>query len=251
LLLTLAERHKLAIVEDCAHAHGARWRGRPVGAIGDCGTFSFQESKTMTAGEGGMVTTNSAEVAESCVQYRSCGRHEGESWYIHHVLPVNYRMAELLAAVLLPQLERLPQHLAIKQKAARFLNVRLSQIPGITTVPPTADCDVHGYYLFQLRYDSSRFDGVPRNTFVQALEAEGVPCHIGYPWPLSNNPVFHNDPSIRGLKFPVTERLCAETVVIPHQVLLSAEEDLEDVARAVVKIHENRAELAARSAAAC
>jgi dTDP-4-amino-4,6-dideoxygalactose transaminase len=249
-LLALAQRHKLAIVEDCAHAPGAVWRGKRAGSIGDCGTFSFQESKTMTAGEGGMITTNSAQLAEACIQYRSCGRHEGESWYIHYVLPVNYRMAELLAAVLVAQLERLPQQLDARQRAAAYLNAGLAQIPGIRPVPPSPDCEVHGYYLFQFRYDASRFDGAPRESFVRALEAEGIPCHIGYPWPLSRNPVFKDDPSVCDLRFPVAEKLCAETVVIPHQVLLSVQEDLDDVIRAVAKINERRSELAVARASA-
>lgn len=249
-LMPLAAKHGLAVIEDAAHAHGAVWRGRRAGSIGDAATFSFQESKTMTAGEGGMITTNSDDVAEACIQYRSCGRHAGESWYVHYVMPVNYRLAELLAAVLNVQLERLPEQLAAKQKSAAYLNRRLAELPGITPLRNDPRCEVHGYYLFQFRYNAAKFDGVPRDAFVQALAAEGIPCHIGYPWPLSRNPVFHNDPAIRDQRFPVTEKICAETVVLTHPVLLGSEADLDDVIRAIEKIYEHRSELAAAGAVA-
>jgi len=243
-LLEIAQRHNLVVIEDCAHAHGAVWRGRKAGSMGQLGTFSFQQSKTMTAGEGGMVITSDAALAEACIQYRSCGRKEGQSWYVHYVLPLNYRMVEFEAAVLLAQLERLPQQLAAKQKSAAYLNRRLAEIPGIRPVPPDPRCEMHGYYWFLFRYDAAQFGGVPRDLFVKALEAEGVPCHIGYPWPLNRNPLFLSDPRLRDLRFPVAERLCSETVVLPHHVLLAAEADLEDIPHAIAKIRDHTSELA-------
>lgn len=248
-ILPLAGKHNLVVIEDSAHAHGAVWRGRKAGSIGHLGTFSFQQSKTMTAGEGGMITTSDPILAEACIQYRSCGRKEGESWYVHYVLPLNYRMVEFEAAILLAQLERFPEQIAARQASAAYLNRKLAGIPGIHPVVPDPRCAVHGYYWFLFRYDASQFGGTSRDTFVQALEAEGIPCHIGYPWPLSRNPLFRDDPRIRDLRFPVAERLCAETVVIPHQVLLAGREDLDDILRAIAKIRENAAELAGKSLA--
>jgi dTDP-4-amino-4,6-dideoxygalactose transaminase len=243
-IMELAGRHNLVVVEDAAHAHGAVWRGRRAGSIGHFGAFSFQQSKTMTAGEGGIITTNDAALAELCIQYRSCGRKEGESWYVHYVTPLNYRMVEFEAAVLLAQLERLPEQLDARQHSAAYLNRKLGEVPGITPLRNDPRCETHGYYLYQFRYDPAQFQGVSRDLFVKALEAEGVPCHIGYPWPLSANPLFANEPRIRDLYFPVAERICAETVVIPHQVLLGSREDLHDVVAAVAKIQQNAGELA-------
>lgn len=248
-IVTLAAKHNLVVIEDAAHAHGAVWRGRKAGSIGHFGTFSFQQSKTMTAGEGGMITTNDAALAEACVQYRSCGRREGESWYVHYVTPLNYRMVEFEAAVLLAQLERFPAQLAARQKGAVYLNARLAEVPGVGTLRPNPRCEVHGYYWFLFRYDAAQFAGVPRDLFVRALEAEGIPCHIGYPWPLSRNPMFRNDPRVRDLRFPVAERLCQESVVIPHQVLLAGHADLDDIVKAIAKIRAQAAELAAVSTA--
>jgi len=243
-VMELAGRHNLVVVEDAAHAHGAVWRGRRAGSIGHFGAFSFQQSKTMTAGEGGVITTNDAALAELCIQYRSCGRKEGESWYVHYVTPLNYRMVEFEAAVLLAQLERLPEQLDARQHSAAYLNRKLGEVPGITPLRNDPRCETHGYYLYQFRYDPAQFQGVSRDLFVKALEAEGVPCHIGYPWPLSANPLFANEPRIRDLYFPVAERICAETVVIPHQVLLGNRDDLHDIVAAVAKIQKNAGELA-------
>jgi len=259
-ILNIARRHNLIVIADAAHAHGAIYKGKKLGSICDAATFSFQESKTMTAGEGGMVVTNDSDLAEKCIQYRSCGRREGESWYVHYVLPINYRLAELQSAVLLAQLERLDEQLKRKNENADYLAKRFRDIDGIKPVPGDGSTDVNGYYLYLLQYEKEKFAGVSRDRFVEALNAEGVPCHIGYPWPLSKNPVFEQvsqgpkgcpftcpyygrQISIKDQKFPVTEKICAETVVIPHQVLLSGRADMDDIVAAMEKIKENAGEL--------
>jgi len=259
-IIEIARRHNLIVIADAAHAHGAVYKGKKLGSISYMATFSFQESKTMTAGEGGIIITNDDELAEKCIQYRSCGRHEGESWYIHYVLPVNYRLAEIQSAVLLAQFERLDDQLKRKNDNADYLAERFKDIDGITPVPGDGNTDVNGYYLYLLQYDKKKFAGVSRDKFVEALNAEGIPCHIGYPWPLSKNPMFQQvsegpsgcpftcpyygkEISIKDQKFPVTERICCETVVIPHQVLLSPTSDMDDIAAAIAKIKENASEL--------
>lgn len=254
-IMDLAQKHDLIVIEDAAHAHGAVYEGREVGSLGDLATFSFQESKTMTAGEGGIVTTNNPKLAEKCIQYRSCGRHEGESWYIHYVLPLNYRLAEVLSAMLLAQLERLDDQLKTKQAHAAYLAQRFNEVDGINPVPGDGHTDVNGYYWYLLQYNQSKFAGVSRDRFVEALNAEGIPSHIGYPWPLNKNPMFETiqegaagcpytcpyyqgHVEIRSQHFPVSERVCRETVVIPHQVLLAPREDLDDIVTAILKIQD-------------
>jgi dTDP-4-amino-4,6-dideoxygalactose transaminase len=259
-IIEIAQRHKLIVIADAAHAHGAIYKGKKLGSICDAATFSFQASKTMTAGEGGIIVTNNSELAEKCIQYRSCGRHEGESWYIHYVFPMNYRITELQSAVLLAQLERLDEQLKRKNQNAHYLAKKFRDIDGIGPVPGDGNTDVNGYYLYLLQYDKEEFAGVSRNNFVEALNAEGIPCHIGYPWPLSKNPIFQQvekgpkgcpftcpyygkQISIKDKKFPVTEKICDETVVIPHQVLLSPAPDMDDIVAAIAKIKENISEL--------
>jgi dTDP-4-amino-4,6-dideoxygalactose transaminase len=257
---SIARRHDLIVIEDAAHAHGAVFKGRRVGAIGDLATFSFQESKTLTAGEGGIITTNDPELAERCIQFRSCGRKEGESWYVHYVMPLNYRLSELHSAVLLAQLGRLEEQLKTKNENAAYLGGRFEDVLGLKPFPGDASTEVNGYYLYLLRYDESEFQGLPRDRFVDVLNAEGIPCHIGYPWPLSKNPMFRDlasgskgcpfscpyygkQISIYDLELPVSERHCKTTVVVPHEVLLSPREDLDDIVKAVLKIQANASEL--------
>ena len=259
-IMDLAARRDLVVIEDAAHAHGAVYRGRKVGGIGHLATFSFQESKTMTAGEGGIITTNDPGLAEGCVMYRSCGRKEGESWYVHHVPAVNYRLSEVQSAMLLAQLERLEEQLRIKNENALFLAEELRGLEGVEPVPGDGLTDLNGLYLYLLRYRPEAFGGLGRDRFVEALNAEGIPCHIGYPWPLTRNPMFREIPegadgcpytcpyygrvtSPAETKLPVCERICTETVVIPHQVLLSPREELMDIPRAIAKIREHRGEL--------
>ena len=254
-IMALAEKHNLIVIQDSAHAHGAVYKGKKIGALADFATFSFQESKNMTAGEGGMITTNNPEFAEICKQIRSCGRHEGESWYIHYVMPINYRLAEVLSAMLLAQLERLDDQVKLKNENAKYLSEKFESFDGISAAPGDGNTDVNGLYLYLLQYDKEKFSGLSRDKFVEALNAEGIPCHIGYPWPLQKNPMFkgiENNykeyPLMKGinidkLEFPVTDKICAETVVIPHQVLLSPKSDLDDILVAAKKIQDNAEEL--------
>src|SRR5581483_7830441 len=99
--------HKIAVLEDAAHAHGARWNDRGLGFLGRAGTFSFQFSKNMTAGEGGLITTNDRDLAEVCESYLWSGRKLGHEWYEHFRLGWNYRLTEFQAALLLAQLQRI------------------------------------------------------------------------------------------------------------------------------------------------
>lgn len=252
-IMALARPRGITVIEDAAHAHGAVYKGRKVGSMGHFATFSFQESKTMTAGEGGMITCQDPDLAERAVMFRSCGRKPGQSWYLHYVFPVNYRLSEIQSAVLLAQLERLEQQLRTKQSHAAVVGKDLDGIAGIELVPGDGLTDVNGYYLFLLRYHAKAFNGLARDRFVEALKAEGIPCHIGYPWPLTRNPMFEvipegpegcpftcpyyqgrTDP--KSTPLPVSELICRETVVIPHQVLLSPEDELADIGRAIRKI---------------
>jgi len=258
-IMEIAKKYNLVVIEDSAHAHGAVYKGTKVGAIGDIGTFSFQESKNMTAGEGGIVTTNNLDLAEKCIQLRSCGRLEGESWYKHYIFPVNYRLAEILSAMLIAQLERLNEQTKKKNENAEYLAEKFKNIEGINPVPGDGNTDVNGYYLYLLQYDKDKFSGISRNKFVEVLNAEGIPCHIGYPWPLTKNPMFQKKEgseevpytfpyrggkiAIKDMPCPVSEKICNETVIIPHQVLLSPQSDMDDIVSAIQKIQENINEL--------
>ncbi|MCJ7659893.1 MAG: DegT/DnrJ/EryC1/StrS family aminotransferase, partial [Anaerolineales bacterium] len=105
----IAQKHNLFLIEDSAHAHGSEWKGHKIGAIGDVGTFSFQQSKLMTAGEGGIILTNDDEIERLARSTHDCGRMPGEWFYNHFIYGSNYRLSEWHGAILSQQLKRLPE----------------------------------------------------------------------------------------------------------------------------------------------
>ncbi len=252
----IAREHDLMIIEDAAQAWGARWRGMSVGAIGDFGCFSFQSSKNITAGEGGIILTNDEELARLARSYMNCGRMEGGIWYAHYLAGGNYRMTEFQAAILREQLKRYPKQLEIRRQNVALLNRLLRELPGIAPLADDERVTENAAHLYIFRFDTRAFDMLKKEDFIQALQAEGIPCSGGYSMPLYEQPLFRNlafGPFTALLKnrircadlhLPNTERACrSEAVWIPQRVLLGTEEDMQDIARAVEKIYTNRHEL--------
>src|SRR6202046_4906043 len=132
----IARRHSLTIVEDCAHAHGGKWRGKGAGSMGDLGAFSFQSSKLITSGEGGAVITNNLEYMELVQSYINAGRASLTDQYHHRIIGFNYRLGEFQAAVLGPQLERLPHQAAVRETNMKHFEERLQNTPAIGLLKP-------------------------------------------------------------------------------------------------------------------
>lgn len=262
----LAEQHGLVVIEDAAHAHGASYRGRMCGSLADLGSFSFQVSKNMTAGEGGMITTNNRDYADICESLVWGGRKKGHAWYHHYILAGNARLTEWQGAILSEQLTRLPEQTARRSLNGQRLDGLLSQIEGIRPTKLLESTTCHSYHLYMFRYDPNAFAGLPKAKFVRALQAEGIEgASAGYMTPLYANPVFTEKNFLGGSfpvdafehgralnyadfieRCPVSERACAfEAVWLPQTMLLAGPEDMDDVARAIRKIQEN-AELLAR-----
>lgn len=242
-ILEIAGKHGLIVIEDAAHAHGARWKDRPVGAFAEFGSFSFQQSKNMTAGEGGILLTNNEGLAAKARAVCNQGRREGGAWYEHVTLGSNYRMTGWQAAILLAQLKRLPAQMKKRAHNAAFLSRAL--IRGGILVPPVTDSRVtaHGFYLYVLRLNTSALPGVSAESFAKALGAEGIPGVSTYPHPIYANKVFENFPHKR-LACPEAERFCRECFWISHEILLAEEEDLADFVRAVEKVRDSAPALA-------
>jgi dTDP-4-amino-4,6-dideoxygalactose transaminase len=187
-IMAVARRHGLRVLEDACQAWGAEWRGRKVGAIGDLGTFSFQSSKNVSAGEGGIVITNDEALGELCWSLHNVGRVRKGAWYQHEIIGGNLRMSEWQAAVLLAQLERLPEHAARRDANARYLSEALSEVAGVTPLPFDARATAHAHHLCICRYDPAAFGGHSRDEFVAALRAEGIEtASVGYLVPLNRN----------------------------------------------------------------
>ncbi|MDH7571342.1 MAG: DegT/DnrJ/EryC1/StrS family aminotransferase, partial [Armatimonadota bacterium] len=222
----LAKKHGLVLIEDCAQAHAAAWKGRKVGAIGDMGCFSFQSSKNINAGEGGIVLTNNKHYADRCWSITNVGRVPEGAWYEHPVLGTNCRLTEFQGALLRVQLTRLPEQAARRWENARFLNQELAKIPGIRPMKVEERVTMHAYHLYIFRFNSAQFGKMTRAEFLKALAAEGVPCSAGYT-PLYRNAAFTSPESFAGdpvdyskVFCPVAERACAEEAIWFTQNLL-------------------------------
>jgi dTDP-4-amino-4,6-dideoxygalactose transaminase len=264
-LNALARKHNLKVLEDAAHAHGSSYQGRKCGALADMGSFSFQLSKNMTAGEGGVITTNDTELAETCEMLVWAGRKKGHPWYQHFVLASNARITEFQGALLLGQLRRLHDQNARRTANARVLDERLSEIEGIEPLATLPTTTAHSHHIYMFRYRPEAFAGLDKHRFVSALQAEGITgAFAGYTMPLYKNPLFTEKNFFGGswpldtwdhsrdLDFeafeercPVSERACAaEAVWIPQTMLLADEHAMHDIVTAIRKVQDHAKELA-------
>jgi len=253
-ILDIARRHSLAVVEDACHCWGSTWNDRKLGAIGDLGGISFQESKHITAGEGGMVLTNHEELAAKVFSYHHIGRLPDRPFYEHHSVGTNYRMTEFQAAVLLAQFERLEEQTQRREENGAFLDEQFAQIAGLRCLrrePYMTRISRHGYNLL---YHPEAYDGLPRDRFLQALNAEGIPASAGYAHPLYANPVFAEArfgrikqfvefPDYAAVSCPNAERICRERIGLSQVCLLADRDEVRDILRAVEKIIANLDEL--------
>ncbi|MDE0087579.1 MAG: DegT/DnrJ/EryC1/StrS family aminotransferase [Candidatus Poribacteria bacterium] len=241
-LQEIAQRHQLKIIEDCAQAHGAEFQTKKVGSLSDVGAFSFQASKNLTSGEGGMVTTNDKDIHDRVCAFMNVGRAPGGARWEYPRLGWNYRPSEYLAAILSVRLELLEEQTNLRNRNASYLSNALEAIPGITPPELAKWATKHGYHLYCMKYNPEGFGGKSRQEFVNALSAEGIPCSIGYRSPLSEEPgmahVAEKYPHlIRSLPCPNAELVCEQSVWLFQNLLLGSESDMDQVVDAISKIH--------------
>ncbi len=241
-VLEIARQHSLYVLEDACQAWGAEWRGQRVGALGNLGAFSFQLGKNLTAGEGGALVTNDAELYERCWSLHNVGRTRTGAWYHHELLGMNLRMTEWQGAILLAQLERLEEHYPLRERNARFLEGALAQVPGIRPLAHEPRVTRHAHHLVILRYAAESFGGKSLDDFLAALRAEGIqPVSRGYV-PLHRSPairrrmqdLFGDDPAHTRLLN--AEAAAERTFWLPQNLLLGDQEDMQDIAAAIAKI---------------
>jgi len=243
----IAKKHDVSVIEDACHSWGSKWKGKGTGALGKGGAFSFQMSKNITAGEGGVIVSDDEAFADLCRSISNCGRHKGAAWYEHTEVGTNARMGEFAAAILSAQLTRLEAQTLLREKNGAFLNERLGAIEGITPQPGDARMTRRAYHLYGMKIDPEAF-GCSRDRIVEAAKAEGLPCGGGYIRPLHKQPVFLNresGPDYSKVSCPVAEDMCDRSVIwFTHPLLLGAEQDMQDVVAIFTKIKEHAAELA-------
>jgi dTDP-4-amino-4,6-dideoxygalactose transaminase len=255
-IMTIAAKHKLLVIEDAAHAHGASHKNRPAGSLAHVASFSFQSSKNLTSGEGGIITTSDDELAATCRSMHNCGRVPGGVWYEHHVISGNYRLSELQGALLNAQLDRLEEQTKTRDANGRYLAERLAKLPGLHPQHRPDFCTRHAYHLFMLRLDAAEF-GAPRAAVIAALRAEGIPSASGYGFSLHEQPMFRNrafGPYLPGtverldysrVHCPASDLLCREQAVwLEQSIFLGTRADMDDIAQAFEKVYENRSDLA-------
>jgi dTDP-4-amino-4,6-dideoxygalactose transaminase len=256
-LLKIAEKNNLYMIEDACQAWGSEWRGRRVGAIGNMGAFSFQSSKNVTSGEGGIIVTNDKELYVKAWSLHNCGRLPEGAWYDHYLPGGNYRMTEFQAAILLVQLERLDEHTRRRMENAKYLNGKLAKIDGIRVLEDDERITRNSYHLYIFRYNPEAFGGLPKEKVAKAVQAEGIPVSVGYSKPLYKEPYleyFKKCPlscpyygksiDYSKLKLPIVEKACySEGLWIGQNVLLGTKEDMDDIVAAFEKVKENLDEL--------
>jgi dTDP-4-amino-4,6-dideoxygalactose transaminase len=230
-LMALASERNLVMIEDAAHAHGSEWNGKRAGSFGLAGSFSFQNSKIMTSGEGGMLTTNDAGFAERAHSFSNQGRRPGQGFFFHYSLATNYRITALQAAVLFAQLERLPEQIRLRDRNEWLLRSELAGIEGLHFQEVPAQANIHSHYLLLGRIDAAKL-GKTRDEFHGAMLAAGIPCTPFYPHPLYGNPLYRQG-GCRVEPCPVAEACVRDAFWFPHRVLMGDQETTREIAAAI------------------
>lgn len=260
-IMALAEKYNLYVIEDCAHQHGSEWRGKKVGTIGNIGSFSQQATKILQTGEGGICLTNDEELYERLYSMKFCGRERvaGAGWPT--MQSGNFRSNEFAATLGLCQLSRLTEQNLKRRENALYLEDMVQQeIPGFSYLFRDERVTFQTYYRLSFIYNKELWDGISRETVLNAIDAElegSLKMPTSYE-PLNQSPLYqpHSkrthylseeywkaiDP--KRFELPVIERLWREEAVnIDHCALLAEKSDMDRIVDAMKKVYKNLDEL--------
>lgn len=219
----LCEDQHIFLIEDAAHAHGSTMDGQHAGSLGDVGCFSFYPTKVMTTGEGGMITTNNAKVAQKARVLRDQGKESFHSGVIIE-LGCNWRLPEISAAIGLTQLRRLPEIVRKRNFVAQIFNKRLNMLSEVMPLGRPSNV-VHNYYKYVTLLDGS----LDRDKLKQKLREKGVSCGGEVYWPpLHMQPVYERLLGTKKGDFPMAEDVCSRMLCLPIYAQMS-ESDAEYV----------------------
>jgi dTDP-4-amino-4,6-dideoxygalactose transaminase len=259
-LMELAEKYNLIVIEDCAHAHGAKWRGLGAGTIGHFGSFSLQSSKTLTSGEGGILLCKSAEHAALAASIIDCGRphalgggDEDENGLA--IQGANYRLSELQAALALAGIERFPGQAKQREEMAAYMDEALSEIKGVRVLKRDERHTTRSFYRYIFAIDPAEF-GMEHELLCGALDAEGIDAEIGY-HAMNKYDLFQPQKSrlavpnafpeyfdFEKLDLPEAIRACEhESVWLGEAIFRAGPKGVDDVVAAIKKIQRNAVEL--------
>jgi len=259
-VMEIAERHNLIVIEDCAHAHGAKWKRQGAGTIGHFGSFSLQSSKTLTSGEGGILLCKSAEHAAKAASIIDCGRPHalgggGEDSNGFAVQGGNYRMSELQAALALVGIERFPAQAKQREEMAAYMDEALSEINGVRVLKHDKRHTTRSFYRYIFAINPNEF-GMEHDILCAALDAEGIDCWTGYE-AMNNYELFQPQKSklavpnafpeyfdFKKMNLPEAKRACEhEAVWLDEAIFRSGQKGVDDAVAAIKKIQRNASEL--------
>ncbi len=259
-IMAIAKKHHLVVLEDACQAPLAEVNHKKVGTIGDAGCFSFQNSKNIAIGEGGAIVSDNDAFIDRCFSYQNLGFPHGSMVgsvsNSSMIQATKVRFTEYQAAIGLAQLQRLEAQTTTRNENAAYLKKRISSIPGIIPYKLYDNVTRAAFHLFAFRYKRENFKDLPREKFLKALQAEGVPCASGYVV-LNTQPFLDNAFQSRAFrkvypskmldfknyqeknKCPENEALCSDAVWLPQNVLLAGKSDMDAIALAIEKIYKN------------
>ncbi|MCK5464610.1 MAG: DegT/DnrJ/EryC1/StrS family aminotransferase [Bacteroidales bacterium] len=259
-IMSIARANNLTVLEDACQAWLAEIDNKKVGSFGDAGCFSFQNSKHIPIGEGGAVVSDNDEFMDKCFSFHNFGRPYGKvvgtvsGEYV--ILGSKFRTTEYQAAIGLAQLKRLEQQTKIREENAKYLRSKIKDVPGILPYELSENATRAVFHLFPFRYKKEQFHNLSRIKFMAALKAEGIPCSGGYS-PLNNMPYLKDafqsknfqkvypkemldfDGFVERNQCPQNDQLCKEAVWFGQRMLLGSKSDMDDIAMAIEKIHNN------------
>jgi L-glutamine:2-deoxy-scyllo-inosose/3-amino-2,3-dideoxy-scyllo-inosose aminotransferase len=260
-IMEIARRHDLFVVEDCAHAHGQRWRDQGAGCIGDFGSFSHQSTKILTAGEGGTLTTQDEALARRAHSLIDCGRPK-DAAETEYTFGANYRLGELACALLVNGLHRFPAQQELRSRLGEHFETLAAGVPGVTIKRRDPRITRWSFYRYIFEIGTEAFAGATNEQVAEALEAEGVPAEVQYP-PMSRYDLFQ--PSLSRLpvaveyadrldpakmSFPVAEAAGERTAVYLNECIFRSDEaGVEHAVEAIAKVQRLASEIPTVTAA--
>jgi dTDP-4-amino-4,6-dideoxygalactose transaminase len=254
---SVAKAHTLKVIEDACQAWLAEYRGKRVGSLGDLGCFSFQNSKHLASGEGGAILGNDEDLMDRCHAYHNCGRPFGKMKPVsgNQYNGMNYRMQQSQALILMSQMKRIEMDNDVRLANALYLDKKLKEIPGIIPYKLAEGANRAVYHMYPFRYIKEEFKNIPKDKFINALNAEGIPCGSGY-GKQNKDGLIEEQLNSRGFKrlfsesrlkqwrdenvLPGNDLLCDQAVTFYQSILLGTKADMDDIVNAITKVYENR-----------
>jgi len=264
-IMKIAEENDLIVIEDCAHAHGAKWRGQGAGTFGHFGSFSLQSSKILTSGEGGVLLCKTKEFAAKAAGIINCGRsHDPETMEErgdHFVMGANYRMSELASALATAGIERFPEQAKQRETMIDYMEESLSEVSGVRLLKRDERHTKRSFYQFNFALVPEVF-GAENKEVAWALNAEGIPCDTGYEAmnnyklfqpQLSKLPVPSAFPeyfNFTEMKLPEARRAAEhEAITLDESIFRASHKGVDDFVEALKKVKDNTTELRAAAEA--